>query len=192
MKYPNKGTVNSRLYHIWWNMRQRCYYHKATSYKRYGAKGITMCDEWLKDFMSFYNWSMENGYSDELTIDRIDGNGNYEPQNCRWTTYKEQANNTSTNVIIELNGVKHSLAEWSDITGLNQSTIIQRRRRGWSDIKSITTPPFKDQQKHFTEEEMNNMIGDHNNGMTFSQMAIKYGANRNMISKLIRGLRDWR
>ena len=74
-------------------MKTRCYNPNSNRYADYGARGITVCEEWRNDFMSFYNWSMQNGYADNLTIDRINGNKGYEPSNCRWSTYKEQANN---------------------------------------------------------------------------------------------------
>lgn len=85
---------NTRLHNIWCNIKERCLNPNNPDYKRwYGSRGITMCEEWKNDFMSFYNWAINNGYNDELTIDRINVNGNYEPSNCRWATLKEQVHN---------------------------------------------------------------------------------------------------
>ena len=84
------NMTHTRIYRIWISMRNRCYYKKNIAYKNYGKRGIKVCKEWKDDFMNFYNWAINNGYKDDLTIDRIDVNGNYEPNNCRWVDMKQQ------------------------------------------------------------------------------------------------------
>lgn len=89
------GKRNTRLYKIYYNMKDRCYNAKNKRYSNYGGKGIIICNEWLEDFENFYSWAMQNGYEDNLTIDRINNDGNYEPCNCRWITKQAQNWNTS-------------------------------------------------------------------------------------------------
>lgn len=121
---------NTRIYKIWKCMKNRCLNPNADRYKYYGGKGISICNEWVSDFMSFYNWSMQNGYEENLSIDRKDVNGNYEPNNCRWITMKKQQSNTSRNRLIDIDGIKKTITEWSGFYNVNTKTIYSRLRRG--------------------------------------------------------------
>lgn len=127
-----------RLSRIYSMMKQRCYNSKMTNFKYYGARGIAVCDEWRNDSQSFYEWAILNGYKEELTLDRIDNSGNYEPSNCRWVTAKEQSNHRSNNIILSFNGENHTISEWSEITGIKQHVIRNRLIRGWS-IENVLT-----------------------------------------------------
>ena len=133
------NQYNTRLYRIWSNMKNRCINTKVKCYKRYGGRGIKVCDEWLK-FKPFYQWAINNGYQDNLSIDRIDVNGNYEPSNCRWITLFAQANNKRNNHFITHNNETHTLAEWSRITNIKARTLSKRiTNYGWSIEKALTT-----------------------------------------------------
>ena len=116
---------HTRLHNIWLSMRGRCEKPKCSGYKKYGAKGIRVCAEW-NCFDNFMNWAYENGYTDELTIDRIDPKGNYEPSNCRWATTKEQNRNYSKNIFVEFNNTKICLKELSEIIKINYGTLLWR------------------------------------------------------------------
>lgn len=121
-----KGIRNTRLYRIWLAMKNRCQNEKNLRYKDYGGRGIKVCNEWRNDFQTFYDWAMSNGYSDDLTIDRIDNNGNYEPSNCRWITTKEQNNNSRRCHVVEWDGEKHNITEWSKILGIPRHVLSNR------------------------------------------------------------------
>ena len=123
------GCTNTRLYRIYEGMKGRCYNKNEPAYKNYGGRGIKICEEWLhkeKGFETFKNWAINNGYSDELSIDRIDVNGNYEPSNCRWADVKTQSNNKRTSRIIEYKGQKKTMREWADETGISYQKIQYR------------------------------------------------------------------
>lgn len=124
--HSTHGHSRKRVYAIWKGMKSRCYNQNRKCYHDYGGRGIKVCDEWKDDFQSFYDWAMANGYTDDLTIDRIDSNGNYEPSNCRWADSIVQGNNKTDNVFIEALGEKHTLSEWSNITGIKYGTLYNR------------------------------------------------------------------
>lgn len=134
------GLRYTRLYGIWLQIKNRCYNPKTGRYGDYGARGIKVCDEWCNDFKAFYDWAMANGYRDDLSIDRKDVNGNYEPSNCKWATVKEQARNKRNNHILTLNGVSHCLMEWCEITGLSRGCIQNRLKYGWTVEETLTRP----------------------------------------------------
>lgn len=134
------GDAKKRLYKIWHGMRSRCYNENDTKYELYGGKGIKVCDEWINDFKAFEKWSSENGYSENLTIDRIDSNKNYEPSNCRWADIIIQNRNRKNCWYITINGVTKLAIDWAKENRINESTIFSRRRKGWSDIDCVTRP----------------------------------------------------
>lgn len=137
---PNtNGHSKERLYHIWRGMNNRCFNHKDHRYKWYGEKGITICNEWI-DFLTFREWALNNGYSDDLTIDRIDKYGNYSPQNCQWVNMKVQANNRNNNRIIQFNGKKYTATQLAEAFNLSPYTIFNRLKLGWEIERIVSTP----------------------------------------------------
>lgn len=138
-----KGNIkhrgnNTRLYSIWQGMKNRCLNPNASNYKYYGGKGVKICDEWIEDFEKFQKWSLSNGYRDNLTIDRIDVNGNYEPSNCRWVTMFEQNNEHKSRVYeIKHNNEVYSLKEFCSIIGISYPKIQTQLYRGKTTIEEI-------------------------------------------------------
>lgn len=136
------GLSNDRIHRIWRGMKGRCGNPNCKSFKNYGGRGITVCNEWKNDFANFYNWSMENGYSDDKSIDRIDVNGNYEPSNCRWTDIDTQSNNRRNNHYLEIEGKRLTITQWSRISGIDRKTITDRIIRfGYSPKEAVFLKP---------------------------------------------------
>lgn len=120
-----------RLYGIWANMRQRCNNNKSKDYTNYGLRGIHVCKQW-DDYRAFRAWAYENGYNDSLSIDRINGDSDYCPENCRWVGTIEQNNNLRSNVLVKYNGKTHTLAEWARILEIPYRLLKERFYRGWT------------------------------------------------------------
>lgn len=130
----------TKLYHTWKNIKARCYNKNNSSYKYYGGRGIAMCDEWLNDYLAFMNWSELSGYEENLTIDRIDPDGNYEPSNCRWVDRIEQSNN-KRNTLLKNGAYITRLAREK---GVVTARVAQRRvRTGWSIEEAVSIPTLK-------------------------------------------------
>ena len=139
---------NSRLYKTWSGIKKRCHNSKSKSFSIYGGRGISICKEWDNDFQEFYEWSISHGYRDNFSIDRIDVNGNYYPENCRWVDRLTQANNCRTNHYLTFNGKTQSIAEWARELGVSDSVIRHRLSKlGWSVEKTLTTPLQKSYRK---------------------------------------------
>jgi hypothetical protein len=130
-KFKTKhGCKGTKLYNVWCAMKERCSNPHHKSYKHYGAKGITVCEEWSKSFEKFKEWAESNGYAEGLTIDRKNSKGNYEPNNCRWVTTAEQNRNYSRNHLITYQGQTKCLTDWADYFGINRATVLFRLKQG--------------------------------------------------------------
>lgn len=148
-KRPQRGRELDPEYMVWSNMRRRCGEPSNQDYRNYGGKGITVCERWAK-YENFIE-DMGRRPTPDYSIDRIDGNGNYELSNCRWATATEQARNISTNVLIEHDGKRMCIAEWAEELGMNQHTLGARIRSGWSAKEAIETPVGEKRPKEVNE-----------------------------------------
>lgn len=138
------GCTNTRLYEIWCGIKKRCYNSKDKRYKNYGGRGITVCEEWKNSFEAFHNWAMANGYNENLTIERIDVNGNYCPENCKWATLREQMRNTTRNHFVTAFGETKTIAEWSQVSGISQNVIKDRLNKlHWSPEDAVSIKTLK-------------------------------------------------
>lgn len=135
------GKCGTRLRNIWGGMKDRCYNPQNARYCRYGARGITVCTEWLHDFQAFWDWAIANGYHDNLSIDRIDNDKGYSPDNCRWATSKQQNNNVSTNRRVTHNGKTMTLAQWCEAKKVPRSSVYDRLYRGWTVEEALGLVP---------------------------------------------------
>lgn len=123
----------ARLYRIYHSMLDRCYNSKSEAYKYYGKRGIVVCEEWRSNYLAFRDWALSHGYNDNLTIDRIDVNGNYQPSNCRWANAKMQANNRRSNKRLTHNNETKTITQWGEELGLTYKAIAGRIKRNWNE-----------------------------------------------------------
>ena len=137
------GLSKHPLYKTWQNMRNRCSNPKATKYELYGGRGISVCDQWQTDFMSFYNWALASGWSPGLSIDRINPNEGYSPQNCRWATHFEQNDHLRSNHMVTYQGKTQPVYAWARELGMHPNTLGERLRRGWSIDRAFGTEVVK-------------------------------------------------
>lgn len=176
-KYGLKhGDTHKDLYNVWVNMRQRINNPKNKAYKNYGGRGISICEEW-NDYINFRNWALENGYRNGLSIDRIDVNGNYCPENCRWADFETQQNNKRYNRLISYNGKTQTITQWSKEIGINRNTLEGRLKSGWRIEDALT------KDKCEKGERCDNRFLTYNGKtQTMTQWARELGMNRKTLS----------
>ena len=133
------GETNTRLHKIWESMIARCEYEKHPHFEDYGGRGVSVCAEW-HNYTTFRDWAINNDYSDRLTIDRIKNECGYNPDNCKWSTMKEQQNNKRNNRRLIWNGETKTVTEWAEIVGIKKTTIKERLNAGWPVGKALTEP----------------------------------------------------
>lgn len=127
----------NRLYNIWCSMKQRCYDTNRKDYHSYGGRGIRVCDDWLNDFVSFKDWALSHGYSNLLTLDRIDNNGDYCPENCRWATRREQDHNRPGVVLVYYNKEEYTVNELAKCLNINAQALMRRIKAGYGSEEAV-------------------------------------------------------
>lgn len=169
------GDANTRLYQAWQNMKNRVNNPNQTEYKNYGGRGIKICAEWYS-YENFRDWSLSNGYDDTLTLDRINVNGNYSPENCRWVGKIVQANNKTNNHFLTYNGKTQTLTQWEKETGIRRQTIDDRIKSGWSVKDALNTP---------VEKHLSRLLTYNGKTQTLAQWSRETGIKRTTISRRI-------
>lgn len=138
------GKCTESIYSIWQNMKNRCFNSNLKAYKNYGGRGITVCDAWKNDFNKFLEWAESNGYKDGLSIERIDVNGNYCPENCTWIPLKVQAKNKRNTRLITYKGETHCLVDWAEKLGMNRGTLRRRLTETDWNIEEVFTKALRE------------------------------------------------
>lgn len=134
------GMFGTRLYMIWADIKRRCTNPNCDTYHYYGGRGITVCEDWKNNFQTFYDWAIAAGYRDDLTIDRIDTNGDYCPDNCKWSTWEEQENNRRNNRLVTYDGKTQTISQWAREYNIPYITLIKRLNSpDWNIEKALTT-----------------------------------------------------
>lgn len=185
------GCAKTRLYYVWTHIKARCYNSHTDNYKDYGGRGIKMCDEWRGSFQNFQSWALSHGYADNLTIDRIKVNGDYEPSNCRWVTQKEQANNKRNNVFFTYNGRTKTLKQWCDYYGKDYRLVHNRINYGkWCFEEALL---YDVRQKPSTGKEV---VCENQTFISVAECARYYKINSRTLNSWLNGDRkmpdDWK
>lgn len=137
------GLINTPMYTVWCSMKERCYNKHDKSYKNYGARGITVCDDWLHSYPTFYEWAIKSGYEKGLSIERIDNDKGYSPDNCKWADKTEQSRNRRNVIQVTYKGETKCLAEWARELGISRGTIKSRIDVGMSIEEAFTKKDWR-------------------------------------------------
>lgn len=183
-KYGDYGCTREKvhpLYDAWRNMKRRCYLKTAPYYKNYGGRGIRVCDEWKNDYKSFLEWSLSNGWSKGMQLDRIDNNGNYEPLNCRWITQQRNLLNKRTNTKITYNGRSQTVTEWANELGIHVNTLRKRIAK-WGIESAFSTPI----DKRYSREVSRRYIEFNGKTKTLTEWAREIGISHVSLEKRIK------
>lgn len=181
----------TRLFHIWSNMRQRCTNKNKPDYKYYGGKGVKVCKEWDESFLVFKEWADNSGYNDSLTIDRINVDGNYEPDNCRWATRKEQTRNRATTLRITHEGITKTAAEWAEEIGITDQLISERLRKGFPVEKVLSGKDLRNAAPKPSRRKKVINLKDHMLFKSLNAAAVYYGCDPSNISAQARSKKNW-
>ena len=153
MRNKTHGMYNTKLYRVYRAMLNRCNRPKDNSYKNYGEREITVCNEWLSNFQTFYDWAISNGYKDGLTLERKDVNKGYSPDNCCWIPKSDQSRNRRSNHPITYKGETKLLVDWSKEYGISIKLLSRRLRDGWDIERALNEPPYVGKNQHYKENK---------------------------------------
>ena len=175
--------IKKKIHRRWKAMKERCSNKNRKDFQHYGGRGIKVCDEWVHNFQAFYFWAKDNGFSPELTLDRIDVNKNYSPDNCRWVTQKEQCINTRLNSGITYNGKTQSITEWAKEYGINRTTLEARLKFQNSPIEKALLPKYEYKKyRESLSDKTPHKISWNGRQWTIAQLAKEYNLDYTTLS----------
>ena len=185
------GMSYTPVWHSWAAMRQRCHYPNDINYKNYGARGIHVCERWMNSFENFYSDMGDRPQG--MSLDRIDNDGDYCPENCQWSTKPEQGINQRTNRLIEYDGERLTLMQWSRRTGLSKHTISRRLKSGWSVEKTLTTPLHATRKGQLNASKLKeaDILAIRASDLSASELAVQYAVTPSNITAIIKR-KSWR
>lgn len=177
------SKVNPRLYRIWKGMKSRCGIYSATGYAKYGGRGISVCEQW-HDFSNFYNWAIKNGYKDNLTIERLDVDGHYDPDNCSWISLSDQQQNKTNSHKIDFNGELLTLAQLSKRFNVNKGTLLSRYQKGDRGDSLVRPVVIQGKSSKLNKEQISEIKKAFSNGESVNELINNYDVKKSTLYKI--------